>query len=99
MIAQEATLRYYFPQIEEKRYKAGTFWGSLSSLRAAGNGLLIRRQGGAVLRVLAVLNHTYGFSGTEVFDVSLQKIGDLLCYGVSKLMTKQLSLPLVVSLS
>lgn len=95
---QEATLRYYFPQIEEKRYKAGTLWGSPSSPRVAGNGILIRRQGGPGHRVPTVLNHTCDFPGTEVFDVSLQKIGGLLCCGVSKLMTKQLYLPLVVSL-
>lgn len=59
MIVQEATLRYYFPQIEEKRYKAGTLGGvSPSSPRAAGNGVLVRRQGGPVPRVLPVLNHT-----------------------------------------
>lgn len=52
MIVQETTLRYYFPQIEEKRYKEGTFWGSPSSPRAAGNGAVVRRQGGRVPRVL-----------------------------------------------
>lgn len=88
MAVEEATQRYYFPQREEIKFKAGPFLGSLRSLRMAGNGFLIGREVAWSPVSGAVLNHMCDFLGTEVFDVVLQKIGGLLCYCASKLSLK-----------